>query len=147
MTQPQRVLRVALATLLVAGGLLDAHEVVLCIAAGSHVGIEFARDFGCLKLLSAEGRTTGSAEDHLNGLANRSSHCEPCIDIPLGIGDPANQRHLTFQKRTSSLKAPLSNVLTSELFTPERVLLQDMSTAQPGSNATFVSLRTTVLLI
>jgi len=137
----------ALVALLVAGGLGNAHGVVLCLAADGHVEIESEPEKCCSGLLSARSGSRELAARELVDAPGNSSHCGPCVDIPIGIGDPTIQKNLILQNSPSPVK-PLAAVASGYTFGPSEASLgQSAPTVRRADDGTLSSLRTTVLLI
>lgn len=147
MIRPKQAIAAALAAVLVLGGLGNALWGVLCLGADGHIGIEFSQETRCSGFPSAEGGATGRVGQELNAQSSDSSHCGPCVDIPIGIGDPARQPNRILQGSKSSVKAPVA-VASGFSFSPlDCATRQHAPKAQCVGNDTLVSLWAVVLLI
>lgn len=148
MMRPKRMIAAALVALFAASGLGSAHGVVLCLARDGHFRVELAEKTRCSDLFSAEINTTRLVGQELKAPLSNSSHCGPCVDIPLGLGDPTKQQNLILHDSRSSIKAPVA-VASGFSFAPSAgsVTQQRVPVTECLGAAALVSLRTTVLLI
>ena len=147
MMRLKQIIAVTLAMLLVLSALGNAAELVLCLAADGHARIEFASETGCATFLSAEDNTTKRVRQASIGLPDHSSHCGPCIDVPLGMGDPAKQPRLILQDFRPSTEAPLAVASTCALFPAKCVTQQRPLKAQCVDDTELTSLRAVVLVV
>ncbi len=147
MIRPKQTITAVLAALLVLGGLGNAFGVVLCLATDGHIGIKFSQETPCSDFFSAESAATGRVGHQFTGLPDDSSQCGPCVDIPIGIGDPARQSKLIPENSKSSVKTPVALASGFSFTSAERVTGRYAPQALRAGNETLSSLRAVVLLI
>ena len=147
MTRPKRTIAAALATLLVLGGLGNAHGVVLCLADDGHAQFEFAWEEGCSDFVPAESGAARRVGQQLNAPPADASHCGACVDLPIGLGDPARPQNLVLQNSNSFVKAPVA-VVSGFSFPPAACATRQCAAgAHPVGCEALASLRAAVLLI
>lgn len=145
MIRPKRMIAVTLVALFVLGGLLSSYQVVLCLATNGHVQVEFAGVSGCSDFISTSEGTGRVAGQQLALVGTSSSHCGPCVDIPIGIGDAARQKNMIVQGSPSPAKPLMAQGFS--FCASMDALRQSTPAVRRASDGSLSSFRTTVLLI
>src|SRR5690554_3037643 len=101
---------VVLAAFFCFAGLGNADGIVLCIGADGHLELEFAQDGACTQFIFQDHTQDHGAKDThkhpISAVVALESHCDSCIDIPIGHEAAANTPYLNAQQNSLTLTTP-----------------------------------------
>jgi hypothetical protein len=147
MTRSRRGIAAVLAWLFILSGLGNAQGLVLCLGVDGHAKIELSQENCCSDPLSVDYPSTGGVRQQAGPSQSSRPHCGECVDIPLGVADPAKQPGLILQDSGTSLKAPVTVPADSFSHLSQRIPRQGVPAPQYGVHDTLASLRAVVLQI